>query len=164
MRAVKDTAPENPDALPLDIEEMLAVRPPGSILTRQEIEPRPGEGKKFFDIGADAILCRQDIVGSGFRHQQKLGEKPAFAEQLMAKNIAHRPGPRMRAPPEVGVVKNLPNRNGLAALAGIGINRMLEARGDRAWHVGFGNGGMWVIHGFPLHSSQGQMFRKWSNE
>src|SRR5947209_10749378 len=98
MRRVQDAAPEDPDALPLGIEERdareptvpIALRNPGEAWERQLHE---AAGERFDGSGGG-----QNFGCGRFRRSQKLGEEAALREQLMLDYFLDGAGARVRPP------------------------------------------------------------------
>lgn len=131
--------PEDPDSLPLDIEERVRFEPPGIAPAGEVVESRPRqfqqpEGERF-----GRLFGREHARSFRLGATEELGKKTALGQKLMAEDFEYRTGFRMRTEGEIVRLKLPEYGSGLVGLTGVRFDRMLQqgiqSRGD----FGFGN-------------------------
>lgn len=88
MGRVKDAPPENPDALPVHIEETMRAQPPVFVAAGQKSQAWPREGYQALGECRGRFLRRKRFAGRGLRRVQKFREKTPFGKKLVLHHLA----------------------------------------------------------------------------
>lgn len=77
---MQDTPPENPDALPSDVEKGDDFHPPRCVLLGEEIETFPGEFDEARGGGFDGQGGGQYLIGRRLGGNEEFAEEAAFGQ------------------------------------------------------------------------------------
>src|SRR5579884_754469 len=126
MRAVQHAAPENPDALALDVEEPHALQPPSLRFHRKLPQARRSKTEHASHEAVNRVGRRKCLGRGRLGQAQKLAEKAPLAQDVMTEYLADRARLLVRPPIQVCVGETAPHGSGLVRLALVGVENVLK--------------------------------------